>query len=84
MRPLYDHYRKVKRILSKNTSGVRFFYFFNKPKLYYDYYKPFVFLKISQDSQTGNEDNMIGDDDEVMYANLKDHKHFVNLHSLNL
>lgn len=60
MRPLYDHYRKVKRILSKNTSG------------------------ISQDSQTGNEDNMIGDDDEVMYANLKDHKHFVNLHSLNL
>lgn len=43
-----------------------------------------IILKISQDSQTGNEDNILIEDDDVMFNNLKDNKHFVNLHSLNL
>ena len=84
MRPLYDHYRKVKRILSKvsgqnistnNTSGVKLFIKFRQIRLKY-----FTILNYLQRyfTDSHNEDN---DEDEVNY---KDHKTFYNIHSFNL
>jgi hypothetical protein len=56
MRPLYDHYRKVKRLLTK-ANGKNF-----------------------QNLTGGDDENF--DDDEM--NNIKDQKHFLNLHSLTL
>lgn len=57
MRPLYDHYRKVKRLLGKATGK-----------------------NLSNVTGSGDDDQM--DDDEI--NNIKDHKHFINLHSLSI
>jgi hypothetical protein len=59
MRPLYDHYRKVKRLLTK-ANGKNF------------------------QNITGDENENLDDDELMMINNMKDQKHFLNLHALTL